>query len=307
MLSIPSPVMHELIDGNMAYAVEQSHAGDEDEGLLKKLYAEESPWMAQASLDAPVVYAAMLVNDQGHSPTPIQWKQTTTWLRRYCRYPHEPYLDRLVAIDNAFQGKAERNDLRAGRHKFLWKHGETGQESERMPGRAKEVLLFCDVFDKALALHPPDVPLVKAPYYFGYAFNYIKEHRNHLANHASSFLLQLVRHILQVLFPGRYSLRVFPICFTTSGRESKYAELVLSCVGDGLAYTGGGYGVHAPGLHNSSSEPAGWLAVDATRFWREKVAFRKEFGIYGKQRDHEMKLLKKGRISGRCGRNRSEN
>ncbi|KAI4918498.1 hypothetical protein J4E90_002882 [Alternaria incomplexa] len=276
LCSIPGRhVLPDLLDGNLA-------ARDMREGD-RSLFSADSSWMDRSTTDAPCVYVEMMVAvaDGGHISR-RRLSHIVELLRQYTTVPRiedTEAIDNAVAIDNAFKKtgkKTERKHIRAGRHKFLWKPGQGGALGVRRVTRVDIVRSFCDALEKRVGRAINTLPLQ----YFGNTLNFSKREKEHTRDEHSSFLMQLIRHVCEALWPGECCMKAYPVFFACDAGESRLGEILLTLLGHGLAALGTGMNIHQPGINNATADMNDWRNEDAVKLWRDCTNFRDKEGSF---------------------------
>lgn len=286
LCSIPDSILIDVIQGDLGTY--------QDSAANKALFSTGSAWIRRSFDDAPNVYAVLLVDTAGRSSLSSDaCAQVIPVLRRYTELPTtDDAINEAVSIDNAFKQtgiKTERKHIRNGRHRFLWSARKGNKEGKRHARRIAIVRWFCDALEERVQKDKV-LPL----YYYGYAFNFQKQIIAHDEVEASSFLIQLVGSICQVLWPEKYSTVRFPIFFANSAEEAKIGDALLTLLGHGLAETGTGYVVHQPGINCASADMKERRGDEIFTMWRQCKEFRLELGYYSNARDRDLVIL--GRI-----------
>jgi len=277
--SMPEQVLRSIVSGNLAVAAQAE---------LADLFDEESEWSLEGTVDAPAIYVVILADEQGLSPRPSELRQVVETLRRYVSDEHRDR-DDVMTIDNALGGgRSTRQQIEQGHQRFL--HKEVDGRRRRIRGRSDVVIQFCDALDERLHTIERagwgDVPLERPLMYGGYALRYIYRVRQH--DHGdSSFLMQLVRSVCQVLFPEKFNLRPFPVCFLAVDREVTIGELLFTQLANSFSWSGGGFNVHPPGINNSS------VAGKGSDFWNERREFRVHMYFWSDAENVEGPILKR--------------
>jgi hypothetical protein len=287
LCSIPTDVLSDLIFGNIASrAIKNGN---------NSLFAADTRWLQQSEINAPCVYVNLLMDKNG-THIPRELMSILTVMRRYATVPKaddDAAINEAVAVDNAFKMtgiKAERKHIRAGRHRFLWKAGKSSKLGVRRTNRLTVLQQFCDgVTAQARLRHQPTLPLQ----YFGYAFNFAKRAKSHQSGEGSSFLMQPLKHICEVLWPGVYRLMAYPVFFVCDSEEAKLGEVLLTLLGHGLAETGRGMAIHQPGINNASADMRGWDGSAMNNLWASCKEFRENMGIFKAGLANELKLLQR--------------
>jgi hypothetical protein len=272
--SMYAPVREAIINGNLAEEFLNTHRL---EPLV--LFDQASEWMRESRGDAPVIYLIGLVSrdNGGTSPTPSELRQVIRLLQQYMS-GEAKHIKRAIEVDAALaaQPRSTAADIKNGHQYYLCKR-KAGPR-RRVATRKGEVLAFCKALEERLDSLPKNAentPLEKPLQYIGYAFNYMKRMAQHMHGE-SSYLIHLVNSVCQVLFPGKYNLEPFPVCFLAANSEVRLAELLLTMLADSFATNGGGFNIHMPGLNNSSADMGAWSVADAADFWAEREKFREE-------------------------------
>ncbi|KAF2126237.1 hypothetical protein P153DRAFT_347298 [Dothidotthia symphoricarpi CBS 119687] len=264
--SMPRILLDTLVTGNLA---RKYHCGND---MLVELF-DDSEWAHEATLIAPMVYTVILSTTgmgpgRGLSPTPDQLRLVIGMLRGYVSQ-HPDTFDVALQVDNAFgRVHSTENDLYQGHHHFL-------------------------TATKNGVRKPEEEPLKHALQYIGYAFNYSAREKDHMRG-GSAFLMHLVKHVCQVLYPREFNLETFPLCFLAKEDEVCLAELLLTQLADSFHTTGGGFNAHPPGLNNTSAEMKDWVKEDWEGFWRDRRETRVGMGFWEQARCEEMDVLERG-------------
>jgi hypothetical protein len=284
--SMPSHVLQLLTTGNLSSAYWDRSRGYNH---IQDVFVPVSDWMKEASSDAPVIYAVLVTNrrDGGKSPTPAELQQVIVQMRRYARTEPD-FINESLAIDNAFRrngSKSTRIEVASGRAFWLCKR--VGGRRVRVGGRTEIIIQFCDALEKRLGkltAAEQKLPLTHALLYIGYALNFNLRRTEHEKGE-SNFLMHLVVCVCQTLFPGRYELDAYPVCFLAVETEVKCAELSLALIADSFASTGGGFNIATPGGSNASAANFG------AEFWMKRLDFRLNMSYWKTNRAAESRIL----------------
>jgi hypothetical protein len=254
-------------------------------------YNDDSPLFTRGQKEAPVVYTVLKVDKTTGKHVPqVHLLALAKVLRNYTKIAtnsDDAFIDEAVEIDNAFhtpaQPATQRKHIKAGRHKFLWQASKTGSGGKRKVKRIAVLQRFCK------KPGPATVPL----HYVGYALCFNQRTPAHAKGAGSSFLLQLVRHSLQMLYPNKYGVEAYPVFYACDAQEARIGEQLITLVGHGLADSGRGLGIHPAGINNSSADLANRTLEEGKKMWDDCEAFRAELGWFdaGLERE-EMSLLR---------------
>jgi hypothetical protein len=284
LCSMPTVVLNQLIKGNLAQ-LRRRH----------NWYSESSALLARGDKEAPVVYASLLVDKEtGDHVSRVRLAEVAKVLRRYVTVaadPNDPSVDEAVSVDNAYRmpshATTRRKHIRAGRHRFLWQASADGV-GKRKAKRIAVIQSFCDAVERNCKRYTTKtLPLQ----YIGYALCISTRTPAHAKGEGSSFLLQLVRHVLQMLYPGQYDLESYPVFFACDAEETILGERLLTLLGHGLAASGRGLGIHSAGLNASSADMGNCSAEDVTRIWSECRAFRRYRGWFADSMKNEAEVI----------------
>ena len=172
MCSMPRGVLNHVVYGNLSAAFK---AGQPDIAHLYKTEGvpehEQSSWMHRCNEpDAPAIYVIVLVDQNGHSPTPYQLREIVEMLRRYSTGgdPEEAH-----EIDRAY-GREETsldNAVAGARH---WLNGDEL--------KAAKLHTFCSALRRRIDAMPfsdQDKPLPRPLHYVGYTFSIKQRMKQH--------------------------------------------------------------------------------------------------------------------------------
>jgi hypothetical protein len=269
LCSMPDLILRALVAGNLAQVQRDDEWG---------CYGENSALLGRGEHEVPCVYAVFVVSsDGGHVPQE-QLRKVAEVLRRYVRTtsdPNDPCIDEAVAVDNAYRTPSvqptQRKHIRAGRHRFLWQVNRKRTGGKRKRGPITVIEQFCKAVEHVCEQEEGrTLPL----HYIGYAHCFAKRTPAHAKGSGSSFLLQLVKHVLQMLYPGEYSLEAFPIFFACDAERTRIGEQLLTLVGHGLAHSGQGLGIHPAGINNASANMSHRSAEEEKKIWTACKEFR---------------------------------
>jgi hypothetical protein len=287
LCSMPFPILDALVRGNLARLQRLDKT---------RWYSDNSDLLAQGDKEAPVVYAVLIVDKHTGKHVPrVRLAEVARVIRRYVQVatdPEDSSIDEAVLVDNAYRmpshAATEREHIWAGRHRFLWQANKKGGGGKRQVKRITIIQSFCAALEnKCRENKSVTLPLQ----YIGYALCYSTRTPAHTRGEGSSFLLQLVRHVLQMLYPNEYDVEAYPVFFACSAEEARVGEQLLTLVGHGLAESGRGLGVHPAGINNASADLKGRSVEEADRIWRECREFRDEMGWFAHALEKEVEVL----------------
>lgn len=263
LADIPFALLQALVDGTLPRKVchplpEHPDVGTyfDDRNLeayQKDDSVEISHWVTRQHEnggDVPTIYARILHDDQGRSPTPNQLLQVLDCLRKYIS--GEPAHDKLcMSIDNqARQRSSSEADIRTGGHKFL--NGKSN--------RVQTIVTFISALEHLLEDVDQNVchqPWVRNLKYIGYTSRFIKRTNEHDYK-SSSWLMDLFSHICRYLFREGsnpvFEFRSYIVAYPVSYSESQLAEELLCRITGSYYYGGMGFNLQNGGLGVASSK-----------------------------------------------------
>ncbi len=250
----------------------------EGDSVLEELYGEPTShentnWLKNAEGESPCIYARTLVNQAGSPPTPEEKVQIVTILRQYLSRD-EAYIDTASRIDAKLPRFSGRNshtheDIKNGIRAYL------SADGCRIQTRVDRAELFCDAVEN-LCTSVNRLPIAYAAwYYIGWSIvpnDRIDQHDKG----KSSYLMELLKRIAELLFPGRFHLDSFIVAYLASEEESSVAEVLLTGISAGYYDLGTGMCIHPAGQNNNSARMEGISKGNADRLWDRCREFREE-------------------------------
>jgi hypothetical protein len=271
LASMHDEVLAGIVNGDLA----QKHMqGDK---VLVKLYgdsasSENTNWMKNAEGVSPALYCRTLVETtNGTPPSATQKTQIVQALRRYIsREPRDVQfateIDNKPPITRKRKSSTEE-DIKNGLHVYLRNNGQ------RIEARVARIEAFCNAVEK-ICKSPLSSRLAKAAwFYIGYSL----VPNDRIADHdsgRSSFLINLVTRICEVLFASAFTVETFILAYLASEKEAAIGEILLT--GIALAYHQGGTGfcIHPAGTNNASARMDEINQREARDIWQQCQSFR---------------------------------
>jgi hypothetical protein len=273
LLSMQKDVLTAVASGNLA-----SLFWGRENKTVCDMFQAKSAWMKEGEGWAPAVYIMCLVDSKhrGHAHTPDELRLVIDDLR--C-YGNMDWLDYTFKVDNAYRPTASTmDDIKNGKPNFLSTIGVNGRTRTRY--KAEDIKRFCDALEVRLQRLPADekdIPLRRPLQYIGRANKYVRRQDLHRRGDRSNWLMQLVKHVCHVRWPGRFNLDAFPVSYQAKDSEVACAQMLLALIADSFAATGGGFNRAAPVLSKSGISSRDSTLLEG--FWDEREDFRDTMGF----------------------------
>ncbi|OSS48889.1 hypothetical protein B5807_06791 [Epicoccum nigrum] len=277
LADIPLAVLQALVDGSLPRKVNDPSPEDMDvfyhfdrknlEQYYKKSDVDVSYWITRQHDNGnfvPVIYARILHDAKGRSPTPAQLLQVADYLHNYVS--GNPLHDSICAeIDNQIKpGTSSEADIRNGRHKFL----------KGKPDRAQVIVTFATALQTVLRDVDRNVhnqPWNRNLKYIGYTDNASARSSQH-DYQTSSWLMDLFTHVCRLLFEEKnkpvFQFQSYTLAYLISFSECELAEELLCRIGGGYYYGGLGFNLQNAGLSVQSSKLTSNHFLEAVCQWR---------------------------------------
>lgn len=263
LADIPLALLQALVNGTLPRKVCHPLPEDPDvrtyfddrnlEAHAKDDSVEISHWVTRQHEnggDVPTIYARILHDEQGRSPTPNQLLQVLDFLRKYIS--GEPAHDKLcTSIDNQVrQQTSSEAEIRTGRHTFL----------QGKSDRVQTIVTFVNALQNLLGDVDYNVrhqPWGRNLKYIGYTSCFI-ERTNEQDYKTSSWLMDLFSHVCMHLFREGghpvFDFRSYIVAYPINIRESHLAEELLCRISRSYYYGGMGFNLQNGGLGVASSK-----------------------------------------------------
>ncbi|KAJ4357465.1 uncharacterized protein N0V89_002040 [Didymosphaeria variabile] len=294
LLSMQKDVLKAVASGNLAALY-----WGRDNDTVRAMFQDDSSWMKQGNVLAPVVYILCLTNKEegGRAHTPDELRLVIDDLRRYGDIAESMH---TLEVDNAYQRVSDMTDIRAGKPLFFCKNGNNGRKRTRY--KPEDIKSFCDALDVRLgrlSADEMDGPLRRPLQYVGRAQKFIDRQEQHTRGDRSNWLMQLVKHVCNVRCPGQFTLDAFPVCYQVNDDEVACAEMLLALIANSWVTTGGGFNRAAPGLLGSGVYHEDQSVVDS--WWAEQEDFRDLMAFWAANEPAEAAFTEKAIAMNRRG------
>lgn len=219
LISMDTRIIRSLIRGDLA---RQYRTSLNIKKILDELWRQATVGKKRRQ---PIIYVQYIVNKNGTGLNKPQLLELIVHLREYCdkadaRYPSPPF---IVEVDKRGTAKGWHVTMnRLGRRKYLNRTIGFGS----MDCRKIEIEKFCVALEKYLENeeHPERFPLR----YVGYtacAVGRFKSHRLHID---SSYLLNLIQAMSEVLFRDEFGLDQYVVALLTSAPQASIGEIGIT-------------------------------------------------------------------------------
>lgn len=246
LFSMEPRVLKGLLEGNLAH---QYKNNTEVRDRLDELWGNR--------FTQPSIYAQMLADADGRSPTIAELRQVIKQLRDYSDVENGN-VTVAHAIDRRRHPSWEMADTEDGvRRYFTYNAG--AHEAVNRPDELEE---FCQNLEERLQEHADqDQPFPRLLTEVGYSKQSDRRLKFHREHKSSNWLMNLTQAVLEVLFPDRFYLWQFVVFYIFTPKMAALAEILITHFAHGYTSTGEGFSTYAAGRSVTSVRdftPAEW-------------------------------------------------
>jgi hypothetical protein len=232
----------------------------------KSSYSSVSATLARNRLPAetkrPVIYANMICDRAGMSPTPAQWKLVCDHLAAYIVDDVDgnklaAKIDQAIHPTKIWPKKLAQEGLRRylDPRRYLKNRGRPDHTKD--PNRRAILAVFLAEMNERISneilLGRCNAPLEASVIEIGYTINprsRLLEHANHVN---SNYLMNLSQSAFQILFPGRFTLQQQIIYHCWRSSQPWLAEIAFTQICQGYTQRAGGFSHYPAGYSNDSA------------------------------------------------------
>ncbi|KAL8690665.1 MAG: hypothetical protein Q9218_003940 [Villophora microphyllina] len=239
----------------------------------------------------PSVYLNAICDDEGFSPTPLQWRTVCRLLQLYVSESAEA--DDLAAeVDQVIYPLQRWPKPKHGRKRKLRRYTElvsTSDEDHAEPCRQRRLMVWnfsvemLKIVDHEISQGRGHVPLVAPVKEIGISNSPIERLRDHRRHRRSNYIMNLTEATFRHQFDDHFGLKQYIIYNCWREDQSWASEILLTRLAQGYITNAGGFSHYGAG-HSNGGPWRGRSAQDWARFqervWSESGVRERLQGVH---------------------------
>ncbi|KAL8941708.1 MAG: hypothetical protein Q9216_002081 [Gyalolechia sp. 2 TL-2023] len=209
----------------------------------------------------PSIYINSICDEEGMSPTPIQWLLVCESMKLYVVGGRESdelaiEVDQVIYPSELWPKPATRAAARF--HRYTEWDTRLHLESDLVCTHKREVIFefvgnMRERLDREFAAKRKHTPLTAPVVEVGFSDCVLRRSGQHRQHQGSNYMMNLAEAVFEYYFPGMFHLHQHVIYHCWREIQPRYSEMLLTRLAQGYIYNAGGFSHYGAGFSNSSS------------------------------------------------------